>query len=60
MKDFVQSIRGFETRKEQARHIQTTYGNVNRSSFAFSLLDGKELDDIQIFKLIDQIFQNNG
>jgi hypothetical protein len=60
MKDFVNSIRGFKTRKQQAEHIVTTYGNVNRSSFAFSLLDGKELDDIQIFKLIDQIFQNNG
>jgi hypothetical protein len=52
MKDFVQSIRGFETRKEQARHIQTTYGN--RSSFVFSLLDGKELENNQKIKLIEQ------
>ena len=54
MKDFVKSIRGFKTRKQQAEHILTTYGNVNRSSFVFSLLDGKEISNIQILKLIEQ------
>lgn len=57
MKDFVQSIRGFETRKEQANHIITTYGNSNRSSFVFSLLDGKELDDNQKIKLMEQNYE---
>ena len=59
MKEFVQSIRGFENRKDQAQHILTTYRNTNKSSFVFSLLDGKELDDIQIFKLMNQTLENN-
>lgn len=58
MKDFVQSIRGFKTRKEKANYIITTYGNSNRSSFVFSLLDGKELDDNQKIKLIEQCYDN--
>lgn len=59
MKDFVNSIRGFENRKQQAEHILSTYGHQQRSSFVFSLLNGKELDDNQIFKLMNQILENN-
>lgn len=54
MKDFVQSIRGFENRKQQAQYITTTYSPSNRTSYVFSLLDGKDLNNIQITKLIHQ------
>lgn len=58
MKDFVSSIRGFKNRKEQAQHILTTYKKYNRSSFVFNLLDGKELDNNQLIKLMEQIYGN--
>lgn len=53
MKEFVHSIRGFETRKQQAEHIITTYGKSNRSSYVFCLLDEKDLSEIQLIKLIN-------
>jgi hypothetical protein len=55
MKDFTISIRGFETRKQQADHINTTYSKSNRSSYVFCLLDDKELSNIQIKNLILQL-----
>ncbi len=58
MKDFVSSIRGFENRKQQAQHILATYKICNRSSFVFNLLDGKELDNNQLIKLMEQTYGN--
>lgn len=55
MKDFVTSIRNFETRKQQAEHIITSYGKANKASFVFSLLDGKELTREQLIKLFSLV-----
>jgi len=52
MKDFVASIRKFETRKQQAEYILLNYKMSNRSQFVFSLLDGKELTKEQLIKLM--------
>jgi T4 RnlA family RNA ligase len=56
MNEFVLSIRNFENRKDQAQHIISTYGKLERSSFVFSILDGKQLSKNQLIKLIHQIF----
>ena len=54
MKQFVSSIRKFDTRKQQAEYINLTYGKMNRSWFVFNLLDGKELSKLQLIKLVSQ------
>jgi hypothetical protein len=54
MKKFVSSLKYFETRKHQAEHILESYGNTNRASFVFTLLDGKELSKEQLIKLMHQ------
>jgi T4 RnlA family RNA ligase len=58
MKKFIAGLdrsKDFRTnRKNAAREIFSAYGNTNRASFAFTLLDGKELDKDQIKKLILQ------
>jgi hypothetical protein len=59
MKEFAQSIRGFETRKQQAEHINATFGSSQKSSYVFCLLDGKQLTEIQLDKLIRMHFNNN-
>jgi hypothetical protein len=53
MKLFVEPLKSL-TRKEAALKIINSYGNTNRSSFCFSLLDGKELDKDQLKKLLWQ------
>lgn len=55
MREFVLSIRNFETRKQQAEHVITSYGKQNRASFVFSLLDGKELSREQLIKLMSLV-----
>lgn len=59
MKDFVQSIRNFPNRKEQALAILSSYGgeNNNRSGMVFAILDNKELDKDQIIKLFWQVMK---
>lgn len=59
MKQFIQSIRNIETRKEQAAFITSSYGSTGRSGMVFTLLDGKELNNQQIEKLILQIKSKN-
>ena len=54
LKDFAHSIRCFENRKQQAEYINKTYSSSNKTSYVFSLLDGKELSKLQIIKLINQ------
>jgi T4 RnlA family RNA ligase len=54
MKKFVSSLKFFETRKQQAEHTLDSYGNTNRASFVFTLLDGKELSKDQLVKLMHQ------
>ena len=50
MNGFINDIRNIETRKEKAECIQRSFNN--RSSFVFSLLDGKELTSTQLIKLM--------
>lgn len=50
MNGFINDIRNIETRKEKAECIQRSFNN--RSSFVFSLLDGKELTSTQLVKLM--------
>jgi len=40
-----------------AKEILSAYGNTNRSSFAFKLLDGKELGDDDVKKLLFQVLK---
>jgi len=54
IKDFIHSIRGFKTRKEQAECIITTYKNCNKAPLAFSVLDNKEITKVQYIKLLKQ------
>ena len=57
MKEFVLIIKNYSTRKEQARAIISSYGGQtnNRASMLFNLLDGKELTNDQLTKLIYQV-----
>lgn len=55
MESFVAGIKGLPSRKDQALKIESAYGKTNRASYVFSILDGKELDDKQIKKLLFQV-----
>jgi hypothetical protein len=56
MKNFASKVKKLPTRKEQAMAIFSSYGKEsNRSSYVFSLLDGKELTKDQLKKLLYQI-----
>lgn len=54
MSEFIKSIRNIESRKEQAAIIMNSYGPSNRTAMLFTLLDGKELNNQQLTKLISQ------
>jgi len=56
MKDFVRTIEKYSTRKEQAQQIISSYGGEknNRASMVFTLLDGKNLSNEQLIKLMHQ------
>lgn len=53
MREFVEPLKKMP-RKDAALKITSSYGNTNRASFAFTLLDGKELTKDQEKKLIWQ------
>lgn len=53
MKNFVDSLKNL-SRKEAAEKIIKNYGQTNRASFCFCLLDNKELTSDQIKKLLYQ------
>ncbi len=44
-----------KVRREQAEHILSSYGKTNRANFLFCLLDGKDLTDDQLKKLLYQV-----
>jgi P2-related tail formation protein len=44
-------------RRMQATIIKQSYGETNRASYLFTLLDGKELDDKQLKKLMFQVLK---
>ncbi len=52
--DFVASIRNFENRKQQAKHILDTFSSTKRAPLAFNVLDGKEITHAQKILLIEQ------
>ncbi len=57
MKSFIEPLKGLH-RKDAAMKILSSYGETNRKSFCFNLLDGKELDGEAIKKLMFQVLKN--
>lgn len=58
MNTFIErEIKALPTRKLQAVVIQQAYGNTNRASFLFKLLDGKSLSRDDIKKLLYQVLK---
>lgn len=58
MNEFVTNkLRVLPTRKDQAQLILSSYGNTNRNSFVFALLDNKPLNDDQMKKLFWQVLK---
>lgn len=55
MHSFIDKIENLPTRKEQALKIIEAYGNTNRASFVFTLLDKQVLEPDQIKKLLYQV-----
>ena len=58
MKSFVENLRGL-SRKEQAMKIMSAYGETNRKSYLFLLLDGKQLTSEMYKKLYFQVMKYN-
>lgn len=54
---FVDKIRSYPTRKEQALDITKSYGNTNRAGFVFAMLDGKPLIADNYKKLMWQVLK---
>lgn len=56
MKEFIRVIKNYETRKEQAEMIMSSYGGGQnqRSSMLFNLLDSKEITQLQYIRLMHQ------
>lgn len=55
MHEFVDKVKNKTSdRKNQAEEIISSYGNTNRSGFVFSILDGRELDNKALKKLLFQ------
>jgi len=59
MNDFVNNrLKTLPTRKLQAEQVISAYGNTNRASFLFKLLDGKLLGKEEYKKLLFQVLKN--
>jgi hypothetical protein len=54
---FVNNIKSLSTRKEQAAQIISSYGKTNRASFLFNILDGRNVSDDDIKKLLFQVLK---
>jgi hypothetical protein len=58
MKLFVnETLKQLPTRKDQAIKVIQSYGNTNRASFVFKLLDGKNLETEDRKKLLYQVLK---
>jgi hypothetical protein len=58
MNDFVNNrLKTLPTRKLQAEQVISAYGNTNRASFLFKLLDGKSLGKEEYKKLLFQVLK---
>lgn len=51
------TLKPLPTRRAQAEKVLAAYGNTNRASFVFALLDGKTLDSEQEKKLLYQVLK---
>jgi T4 RnlA family RNA ligase len=59
MNSFVNNrLRSLPSRKEQAQLVISSYGETNRASFLFKLLDGKSLGKEEYKKLLFQVLKN--
>jgi hypothetical protein len=59
MNEFVNNrLKTLPTRKLQAEQVISAYGNTNRASFLFKLLDGKFLGKEEYKKLLFQVLKN--
>jgi hypothetical protein len=59
MNSFVNNrLRSLSTRKEQAQLVISSYGETNRASFLFKLLDGKSLGKEEYKKLLFQVLKS--
>ena len=59
MNSFVNNrLRSLPSRKEQAQLVISSYGETNRASFLFKLLDGKSLGKEEYKKLMFQVLKN--
>jgi len=59
MNEFVNNrLKTLPTRKLQAEQVISAYGNTNRASFLFKLLDGKSLGKEEYKKLLFQVLKN--
>jgi hypothetical protein len=57
MTEFVNEVRSMSTRRDQAQKILSAYGETNRGSFCFKLLDNKPLADDDLKKLLYQVLK---
>jgi hypothetical protein len=57
MREKAESLKG-KTRKDQALVILQAYGNTNRSSYVFRILDSRQLDNECYKKLLFQVMKN--
>jgi len=57
MRGFVVTVKTLPTRKDQAQKILSSYGNTNRASFCFKLLDSKPLNNDDYKKLLYQVLK---
>jgi len=56
-KTFIGKFKGELTRKQMAMEILQAYGNTNRASYVFTILDGHELTDKEYKKLLYQVLK---
>lgn len=57
MYEFVEDLKRLPNRKEQAMKTIQSYGNTNRASFIFKILDGKNLGTDDVKKLLYQVLK---
>jgi len=59
MKLFVdQVLKPLPSRKDQAKKVLDSYGQTNRASFVFKLLDNNPLSNDELKKLLYQVLKN--
>ena len=58
-KSFIDTqLKQLPNRKEQAQKVLSSFGQTNRASFVFAMLDGKQLSDEQLKKLFWQVLKH--